>query len=165
MSSVCSCASTLCFRVLSEQDERFSYFVGVGVNTYVTVQLSFLPESERRCTRIAARTFCPELDHHMEVSCDLLVQRSSGETCSLAEQLEEASAIFTVWNRDSRKGLRKLILFYLSQLHIDKNVTDIYIMVFLLLSVLSFNTNIYRKLQMNIKLSHIISLILLTDLK
>uniref|UniRef100_A0A3B4U809 C2 domain containing 3 centriole elongation regulator n=1 Tax=Seriola dumerili TaxID=41447 RepID=A0A3B4U809_SERDU len=94
-------------RVLSEQDDRFSYFAGVGVNTYVTVQLSFLPESERRCTRIAARTFCPEFDHHMEVSCDLLVQRSSGETCSLAEQLEEASAVFTVWNKDSPVNVSK----------------------------------------------------------
>ncbi|XP_076591806.1 C2 domain-containing protein 3 isoform X2 [Chaetodon auriga] len=92
-------------RVVSEQDERFSYFAGVGVNTYITVQLSFLPESEKRCTRIAARTFCPEFDHHVEVSCDLLLQRSSGETCSLAEQLEEASAVFTLWNRDSRKAL------------------------------------------------------------
>ncbi|KAM6988093.1 C2 domain-containing protein 3 isoform 2-T2 [Tautogolabrus adspersus] len=92
-------------RVLSEQDDRFSYFAGVGVNSYVTVQLSFLPESGRRCTRVAARTFCPEFDHHMELSCDLLIQRSSGETRSLAEQLEEASAVFTVWNKDSRKGL------------------------------------------------------------
>lgn len=92
-------------RVVSEQNERFSYFAGVGVNAYVTVQLSFLPENERRCTRIAARTFCPEFDHHMEASCDLLVQRSSGETCSLAEQLEEASAVFTIWNRESRKAV------------------------------------------------------------
>ncbi|XP_044058506.1 C2 domain-containing protein 3 isoform X2 [Siniperca chuatsi] len=92
-------------RVVSEHDERFSYFAGVGVNAYVTVQLSFLPESERRSTRVAARTFCPEFDHHMEVSCDLLVQRSSGETCSLAEQLEEATAVFTVLNRDNRKVL------------------------------------------------------------
>lgn len=92
-------------RVLSEQNERFSYFAAVGVNTFVTVQLSFLPESERRCTRIAAKTFCPEFDHHMEVCCDLLIQRSSGETCSLAEQLEEASAVFTVWNRDNRKAM------------------------------------------------------------
>ncbi|KAM7399107.1 hypothetical protein PAMP_018399 [Pampus punctatissimus] len=92
-------------RVLSEQNERFSYFADVGVNTFVTIQLSFLPERERRCTRIAARTFCPEFDHHMELSCDMLVQRSSGETCSLAEQLEEAFAIFTVWNRDNRKAI------------------------------------------------------------
>ncbi|XP_059188005.1 C2 domain-containing protein 3 [Centropristis striata] len=90
-------------RVLSEKEERFSYFADVGVNSYVTVELSFLPETERRSTRIAARTFSPEFDHHMEVSCDLLFQRSGGETCSLAEQLDEASAVFTVWNRDSRK--------------------------------------------------------------
>lgn len=92
------------FRVLSEQDERFSYFAGVGVNSFITVEFSFLPESERRCTRMAPRTFCPEFDHHMEVSCDLLLVRSSGETCSLAEQLVEASAVFTVWNKDNRKG-------------------------------------------------------------
>lgn len=92
-------------RVLSEQDDRFSYFAGVGVNSFITVELSFLPESEMRCTRVAARTFCPEFDHHMELSCDLLLQRSSGETCSLAEQLEEAFAVFTVWNRDSRKAV------------------------------------------------------------
>uniref|UniRef100_A0A8D0CU45 C2 domain containing 3 centriole elongation regulator n=1 Tax=Sander lucioperca TaxID=283035 RepID=A0A8D0CU45_SANLU len=92
-------------RVLSEQDERFGYFASVGVNSYVTVELSFMPEHERRCTRVAARTFCPEFDHHVEMSCDLLFQRSSGETRSLAEQLEEASAVFTVWNRDSRKAV------------------------------------------------------------
>lgn len=92
-------------RVVSEKDERFRYFVGVGVNTYVTVQLSFLPVNDRRSTRISARSFCPEFDHHMEVSCDLLALRSSGETCSLAELLEEASAVFTVWNKDNRKGL------------------------------------------------------------
>ncbi|KAM3616832.1 uncharacterized protein V6R79_024159 [Siganus canaliculatus] len=92
-------------RVASEQDEGLCYFASVGVNTYVTVQLSFLPERERRSTRVAAKTFSPEFDHHMEVSCDLLVQRSSGETCSLAEQLEEASAVFTIWNTDSRKVL------------------------------------------------------------
>lgn len=92
--------------MISEEDQTFSYFVDVGVNPYVTVQLSFLPESEKRCTRTAARTFCPEFDHHMEVSCDLLLHMSSGETCSLAEQLEQASAVFTVWNRESPKGLR-----------------------------------------------------------
>ncbi|CAI5693179.1 unnamed protein product [Oreochromis niloticus] len=100
-----ACGLKAAARILSEQDERFSYFVGVGLNTFITVQLSFLPESERRCTRTAARTFCPEFDHHMEVSCDLLAQTSGGETFSLAEQLEQASAVFTVWNRDNRKSL------------------------------------------------------------
>lgn len=97
---------SICYRVVSEQDERFEYYADVGVNAYVTVQLSFLPEPERRSTRVVARTFCPDFDYHMEVPCDLQVQRSSGETCSLAEQLEEASVVFTVWNRDSRKGLQ-----------------------------------------------------------
>ncbi|XP_013880674.1 C2 domain-containing protein 3 [Austrofundulus limnaeus] len=90
-------------RAISEENEKFSHFADVGVNSFVTVQLSFLPESERKCTRTAARTFCPEFDYHMEVSCDLLLRMSSGETCSLAEQLERASAVFTVWNRGSHK--------------------------------------------------------------
>uniref|UniRef100_A0A1A8J5Z0 C2 calcium-dependent domain containing 3 n=2 Tax=Nothobranchius kuhntae TaxID=321403 RepID=A0A1A8J5Z0_NOTKU len=90
-------------RVISEQDEKFISFVNEGVNPFVTVQLSFLPESERRCTRSAARTFCPEFEHRVELSCDLLLHMSSGESCSLAEQLERASAVFTVWNRDVLK--------------------------------------------------------------
>ncbi|KAK6296719.1 hypothetical protein J4Q44_G00328610 [Coregonus suidteri] len=90
-------------RALSEQDEMFQYYADVGVNVYVTAQLSFLPESERRSTRVSARTFCPEFDHHTEFPCELQVQRGSGETCSLAELLQEATAVFTVWNRDSRK--------------------------------------------------------------
>ena len=112
-SSIFSCLLCfLIFRVISEQDEKFSCFVGLGVNPFVTVQLSFLPESERRCTRTAATTFCPEFDHHMEASCDLLLHMSSGETCSLAEQLEQASAVFTVWNRDNHKGLRESLVLY-----------------------------------------------------
>ncbi|KAM9734096.1 C2 domain-containing protein 3 isoform 2-T2 [Menidia menidia] len=90
-------------RVLSEQDEKFNHFVGVGLNPFVTVQLSFLPESEIRYTRTTARTFCPEFDHHIEVSCDLQLHMSSGETYSLAEQLEQSDAVFTVWNRDDPK--------------------------------------------------------------
>ncbi|XP_034024238.1 C2 domain-containing protein 3 isoform X2 [Thalassophryne amazonica] len=92
-------------RKLSERDESLQYYALAGVNTYVTVQFSFLPERERRCTRIVAKTFCPEFDHNMEVSCDLLVQRKNTETCSLAEQLDEGFAIFTVWNRENPKGL------------------------------------------------------------
>ncbi|KAM6933309.1 C2 domain-containing protein 3 [Xenentodon cancila] len=98
-----ACGLKAAARTIAEHDERFRNFVSVGVNPFVTVQLSFLPESEGRCTRTAARTFCPEFDHHMEVSCDLLLHMSSGETCSLAEQLDQASAVFTVWNKDSNK--------------------------------------------------------------
>lgn len=92
------------FRFVSERDERFGHSAGAALSTYVTVQLSFLPASERGCTRTAAETFCPEFDHHMEVPCDLLLRSSSGETRSLAEQLEAACVLFTVWTRDSRKG-------------------------------------------------------------
>lgn len=118
-----------CHRIISEKDERFSYFASVGVNTYVTVQLSFLPESQRRSTRITARTFLPEFDNHMEVSCDLLVQRSTGETCSLAEQLEEASAVFTVWNKDNRKGLRKRIVPYWDFIEVSLSLVTIFYFV------------------------------------
>lgn len=76
----------------------------MGVNSYVSVRLSFLPDDEATCTRVAARTFCPEFDHHAEVRCDALVRKSGGEICSLAEQLAEAWAVFTVWNKDNRKG-------------------------------------------------------------
>lgn len=78
------------------------------MNSYITTQLSFLPERESRCTRIVARSFSPEFEHYMEMSCDLLLQRTTGETLSLAEQLEEASATFTVWNKESRKGMTRI---------------------------------------------------------
>lgn len=89
---------------MAEQDESWHHLANVGVNTYVSVQLSFLNESERRCTHAVARTFCPDFDHHMEVSCDLLQHSSSGEAHSLAEELQEASAVFTLWNKDSHTG-------------------------------------------------------------
>ncbi|XP_047248201.1 C2 domain-containing protein 3 isoform X1 [Girardinichthys multiradiatus] len=91
-------------RAISEENDQFRYLMDVGLNPYITVHLSFLPETERRCTRTAARTFCPEFDHHIEVTCDMLLHMSSGETCSLAEQLEQTSAVFTVWNRDNHKA-------------------------------------------------------------
>lgn len=80
------------------------YYSEVGVNSFVTLQLSFLPEKEIRTTRITARSFCPQFEHHTEFCCQLLVQRDSGESVSLAEVLQEAMAIFTVYNRDGRKG-------------------------------------------------------------
>uniref|UniRef100_A0A3B5L6Y3 C2 domain-containing protein n=1 Tax=Xiphophorus couchianus TaxID=32473 RepID=A0A3B5L6Y3_9TELE len=93
-----------------QENNQFSHLTEVGVNPFVTVHLSFLPDSERRCTRTAARTFCPDFDHHMEVTCDLLLHMSSGETCSLAEQLEQASAVFTVWNRDASPEQTQIML-------------------------------------------------------
>ena len=89
---------------MAEQDERFRYFADVGPNCYVTAQLSFLPDGDGRSTRVVARSFCPEFEHHAEVPCDLDLQRSTGETRSLAEVLEQGSARFTLWHRDSPKG-------------------------------------------------------------
>ncbi|XP_060799699.1 C2 domain-containing protein 3 isoform X2 [Neoarius graeffei] len=78
-------------------------YAEVGVNAFVTLQLSFLPEKESRRTRVAARSFCPEFEYHTEFCCQLLVQRESGECVSLAEVLQDAMAIFTVYNRDRLK--------------------------------------------------------------
>ncbi|XP_057694903.1 C2 domain-containing protein 3-like isoform X1 [Corythoichthys intestinalis] len=99
------CGLQAAARVIAQQDERFDYFATVGVNSYVSVHLSMLPDDEPSCTRVAARTFWPEFDHRAEMRCDLLVHKSGGETCSLAERLAEASAVFTVWNKDNRKGV------------------------------------------------------------
>ncbi|KAL7831615.1 hypothetical protein AOLI_G00291630 [Acnodon oligacanthus] len=81
------------------------YYSEVGVNSFVTVQLSFLSERESRSTRVAGKSFCPDFEHHAEFCCQLLVQRETGESVSLAELLQEAVAVFTVYNRDTRKAV------------------------------------------------------------
>lgn len=86
------------------------YYSEVGVNSFVTLQLSFLPEKESRKTHIVARSFCPEFEHHTDFCCQHLVQRDSGESVSLAEVLQEAMAIFTVYNRDRRKGEQSIAI-------------------------------------------------------
>lgn len=119
----------LCFRLVSEQDESLCHCATVGLNTFITVHLSFLPENERKCTRIATRTFCPEFDHHMEVPCDLLLQGNSGETRSLAEQLEDSSLVFNIWNRDARKGLLNTTSLNVPEFSLSKlfyNVTNLF---------------------------------------
>nr|XP_055052061.1 LOW QUALITY PROTEIN: C2 domain-containing protein 3 [Misgurnus anguillicaudatus] len=89
--------------LLADTDSSLQYYSDVGVNSFVTVQLSFLPESEVRSTRVAAKSFCPEFEHHAEFCCNLLVQRDSGESISLAELMQDAVAIFTIYNKDTRK--------------------------------------------------------------
>lgn len=111
---------------MAEQDESFNYFANVGVNAYVSVQLSFLDENEQRCTHAVARTFCPEFDHHMEIPCDLLLHSSNGETHSLAEELQEASAVFTLWNSDSRTG--SLIVVVISLPKRERFINVIYVL-------------------------------------
>ncbi|XP_041919143.1 C2 domain-containing protein 3 [Alosa sapidissima] len=92
-------------RWLASADPSLRYFADAGVNAYVSLRLSFLSESERVCTRVVAGTFCPEFSHQVEVPCSLLVQREGAITRSLAELLQDAEAVFTVHNRDHRKGV------------------------------------------------------------
>ncbi|XP_028656159.2 C2 domain-containing protein 3 isoform X1 [Erpetoichthys calabaricus] len=88
-------------RAIAERDHSFQYPADVGVNAYVEMQLSFLPESEKRTTRVVAKSFCPDFDHHVEFPCNLMIQRSSGESFSLAELCESGQAIFTICHRGS----------------------------------------------------------------
>ncbi|KAK2881256.1 hypothetical protein Q8A67_018524 [Cirrhinus molitorella] len=90
-------------KALADTDSSLQYYSEVGLNSFITMQLSFLPDSEVRSTRVAAKSFCPEFEHHAEFCCNLLVQRDSGESVSLAELLQEAVAVFTIYNRDTRK--------------------------------------------------------------
>ncbi|XP_069825619.1 C2 domain-containing protein 3 isoform X2 [Dendropsophus ebraccatus] len=83
-------------RILAQQDPSFQYSAEVGVNAFVIIRPSFLPEIEVRSTRTIARTFCPEFDHHSEFPCNLVSQRSSGEACSLAEILHSSEIVFSI---------------------------------------------------------------------
>ncbi|XP_048348957.1 C2 domain-containing protein 3 [Sphaerodactylus townsendi] len=87
-------------RALAEKNPSLQYSADVGVNAYVTVRLPFLPEGERRSTRTVGRTFCPEFDHHAEFPCNLVVQRSSGESCCLGELLQYSEAVFSIFHQN-----------------------------------------------------------------
>ncbi|XP_069496239.1 C2 domain-containing protein 3 isoform X2 [Ambystoma mexicanum] len=91
-------------RVMAEQHPCFQYSADVGVNTYVTFRPSFLPESEKRHTRVVARTFYPEIDHHTEFPCNLVIQRSTGESCSLAELLQHGEVVFSIFHQNIAQG-------------------------------------------------------------
>ncbi|XP_053564712.1 C2 domain-containing protein 3 [Bombina bombina] len=86
-------------RLVAEQDPTFQYTADVGVNSYVAIHPSFLPEAEKRLTRTVARTFAPEFDHHSEFPCNLVIQRSGGENCSLAEVLHYSEITFTIYHQ------------------------------------------------------------------
>ncbi|XP_060130012.1 C2 domain-containing protein 3 isoform X3 [Zootoca vivipara] len=86
-------------RAVAEKNPSLQCSAEVGVNAYVSVHLPFLPESERRNTRAVARTFCPEFEHHTEFPCNLVVQRSSGEACSLGELLQVSEIVFSIFHK------------------------------------------------------------------
>ncbi|NXJ08454.1 C2CD3 protein, partial [Odontophorus gujanensis] len=91
-------------RAVAERNPSVQYYAGVGVNAYVSVHLSFLPETERCSTRAVARSFCPEFEHHVEIPCNLIVQKSSGESSCLGELLQSASIIFSVYHQSIKSA-------------------------------------------------------------
>ncbi|XP_050786199.1 C2 domain-containing protein 3 isoform X2 [Gopherus flavomarginatus] len=91
-------------RAVAEKNPSLQSSAEVGVNTYVSMHLSFLPEGEKRITRAVARTFCPEFDHHTEFPCNLVIQRSSGEACCLGELLQSAQIVFCIYHQSIKSA-------------------------------------------------------------
>ncbi|NXJ71898.1 C2CD3 protein, partial [Rostratula benghalensis] len=95
-------------RAVAQKNPSAQYYAEVGVNAYVSVHLSFLPEAERRSTRAVARTFCPEFQHHLEFPCNLIIQKSSGEASSLGELLQSASITFSIYHQSTKSAAETL---------------------------------------------------------
>ncbi|NXN29676.1 C2CD3 protein, partial [Nycticryphes semicollaris] len=91
-------------RAVAQKNPSVQYYAGVGVNAYVSVHFSFLPEAERRNTRAVARTFCPEFQHHLEIPCNLVIQKSSGEASSLGELLQSANIVFSIYHQSTKSA-------------------------------------------------------------
>ncbi|XP_074716661.1 C2 domain-containing protein 3-like isoform X1 [Strix uralensis] len=91
-------------RAVAQKNPSVQYYAGVGVNAYVCVHLSFLPEAERRITRAVACTFCPEFEHHVEFPCNLIIQKSSGEASCLGELLQSASIVFSIYHQNTKSA-------------------------------------------------------------
>ncbi|KAM8821602.1 C2 domain-containing protein 3 [Eudromia elegans] len=91
-------------RAVAEKNPSLQYYAGVGVNTYVSVCPSFLPEKESRNTRAVAHTFCPEFGDRMEFPCHLIIQKSSGEASSLGELLHSAAVNFSIYHQSIKSA-------------------------------------------------------------
>uniref|UniRef100_A0A8B9G8J5 C2 domain containing 3 centriole elongation regulator n=1 Tax=Amazona collaria TaxID=241587 RepID=A0A8B9G8J5_9PSIT len=89
-------------RAVAQKNPSLQYYAGVGVNAYVSVHLSFQPEAERRHTRAVACSFCPDFEHHMEIPCNLIIQKSSGEASCLGEVLQSADIIFSIYHQSTK---------------------------------------------------------------
>ncbi|KAM7130264.1 C2 domain-containing protein 3 isoform 2-T2 [Ciconia maguari] len=95
-------------RAVAQKNPSVQYYAGVGVNAYVSVHLSFLPEAETRNTRAVARTFCPEFEHHVEFPCNLVIQKSSGEASCLGELLQSANIVFSIYHQSTKSATETL---------------------------------------------------------
>ncbi|XP_042648689.1 C2 domain-containing protein 3 isoform X3 [Tyto alba] len=91
-------------RAVAQKNPSVQYYAGVGVNAYVSVHLSFLPEAETHITRAVACTFCPEFEHHIEFPCNLIIQKSSGEASSLGEILQSANIVFFIYHQSTKSA-------------------------------------------------------------
>uniref|UniRef100_A0A8V5GVB1 Uncharacterized protein n=1 Tax=Melopsittacus undulatus TaxID=13146 RepID=A0A8V5GVB1_MELUD len=95
-------------RAVAQKNPSLQHYAGVGVNAYVSVHLSFLPEAERRHTRAVACSFCPAFEHHMEIPCNLIIQKSSGEASCLGELLQSAGITFSIYHQSTRSATDRL---------------------------------------------------------
>ncbi|XP_027504625.1 C2 domain-containing protein 3 isoform X2 [Corapipo altera] len=95
-------------RAVAQKNPAVQYYAGVGVNSYVSVLLSFLPEAETQNTQAVACTFCPEFEHHVEFLCSLIIQKSSGESSSLGELLQSGSIIFSIYHQNTKSATDRL---------------------------------------------------------
>ncbi|NWH80771.1 C2CD3 protein, partial [Piaya cayana] len=91
-------------RAVAQKNPSVQYYAGVGVNAYVSVHFSFLPEAETRSTRAVAHTFCPEFEHRMEFPCNLIIQKSTGEASSLGELLQSANIVFSIYHQNTKSA-------------------------------------------------------------
>ncbi|NXB11281.1 C2CD3 protein, partial [Cnemophilus loriae] len=95
-------------RAVAQKNPSVQYYAGVGVNAYVCVLLSFLPQAQTRSTRAVPCTFCPEFEHHVEFLCNLIIQKSTGEASSLGELLQSASIFFSIYHQSTKSATDKL---------------------------------------------------------
>ncbi|XP_027758774.1 C2 domain-containing protein 3 isoform X4 [Empidonax traillii] len=95
-------------RTVAQKNPAVQYYAGVGVNSYVSVLLSFLPEAETQNTQVVACSFCPEFEHHLEFLCNLIIQKSSGESSSLGELLQSGIISFSVYHQSTKSATDRL---------------------------------------------------------
>ncbi|XP_026545121.1 C2 domain-containing protein 3 [Notechis scutatus] len=96
-------------RALAEKHPPFQYSAEIGLNTYVSIHLPFFPGAEQRRTRTVARSFCPTFEHHVELPCRLVVQRSSGEACCLGELLQRSEVVFHLYHQPLNSAPRETL--------------------------------------------------------
>ncbi|TRZ16629.1 hypothetical protein HGM15179_010488 [Zosterops borbonicus] len=95
-------------RAVAQKNPSVQYYAGVGVNAYVCVLLSFLPQAQTRSTRAVPCSFCPEFGHRTEFLCNLITQKSTGEASSLGELLQSASIVFSIYHQSTKSATDKL---------------------------------------------------------